>query len=881
MLENNTPPRWAIRFFEWFCNDHLSEAVLGDLLHLYDRRINTVGKWKADILFVWNVVQFIQPFALRKKNMSNLNNLTMYKNYFKVALRNMSAQKMYTAIKIGGFALGLATCIVIALFIRHELSYDNHYKNVNDIYRVYNEQTAPEAGKWTAFPAPFVPLLKSSFPEVELAARLIPYSWFNAGTNLVRKDDQVENTYEEGFAYADPELLEILEIPMVYGNRSSALSQPSTIVISKKKADKYFPGEDPTGKIIVLNDDKKISLTIGGVMEDFKPTSHLQFDFFITLSGKEFWQGEQTSWCCWNYNPYIKLRAGTDPVEFEKKMLSLKKVYIEYLIKEKNQSVDDVRKYYGFRLQPVKDVHLYSDGIGDIIPHGDIRYIWMFGGIAIFILALACINFVNLSTAKSANRAKEVGLRKVVGSHRSSLVNQFLSESILYSIVSFLLALGILSIGLPYFNQLAGKVIDVPWKEWWFLPGVIGASIIVGLVAGLYPSFYLSAFKPIDVLKGSVARGMKNSRLRSVMVVFQFTTSIVLIIGTFVIYQQMNYILTKKIGYDKEQVIMVQGVNTLGDQQRTFKDELLRLASVQNVTLTQYFPVAGTKRDMNQFWRDGKSQEEKSNGAQVWYVDEDYINTMGMKLVAGRNFQKDLASDSSAIIINQSMVKVFGFKQPLGERIMNWRTWTVIGVVEDFHFENMKDKIEPLCFVRGGWGNIAAIKLKTHKMEDAIQSITEVWKKFLPHQTIRYTFLDESYARMYDDVRRTGNIFASFAILAIIVACLGLFALSAFMVEQRNKEISIRLVLGASLQNIFRLLTDQFIKLVLISFLLSIPLAWYVMQRWLEDYEYKIEIGWQVFVVAGIVSVLIALLTVSYQSIRAALANPANNLRSE
>jgi putative ABC transport system permease protein len=326
---------------------------------------------------------------------------------------------------------------------------------------------------------------------------------------------------------------------------------------------------------------------------------------------------------------------------------------------------------------------------------------------------------------------------------------------------------------------------------------------------------------------------------------------------------------------------MIHGANTLDKQQQTFKDELLKLADVEDVTITQYLPVKGTKRDQNQFWRDGKSQEEKGVGAQAWWVDEDYIRTMGMKLVSGRNFRKDLASDSSAVIINQSMAKQLGFKNPLGERIMNWRSWHVIGVVEDFHFDDMKGKIGPLCFMRGNWGNIASVKITTSNMRDAIESITGVWNKFMPHQAIRYSFLDESYARMYDDVRRMGNIFASFAILAIIIACLGLFALSAFMVEQRNKEISIRLVLGASLQNIFHLLTDQFVKLVLISFVAAVPLSWYMMQTWLEDYEYRIEIGWEVFLISGILSVFIALLTVSYQSIRAALANPANSLRAE
>jgi putative ABC transport system permease protein len=802
----------------------------------------------------------------------------MYRSYFKIAWRNMSAQKMYTLIKIGGFALGLSTCIVIALFIQHELSYDKQYQDGKNIYRVYNEM---KEGKWTAFPAPFTGLLKENFPEIELAARLLPYNWYNAGNNLVRADNQTENIYEEGFVYADPELLEILEMPMIYGNRKTALNAPNTIVMTKRKAGKFFPDQDPVGKIIVLNDDPNTRYTIGGVIDDFLPTSHLQFDFYLTLKDKEFWEGEQTNWCCWNYNPYIKVKDGTNPAELEKKILSVKKVYLEYLMKEKSQFLEDERKYHIFRLQPVKDIHLYSEGIGDIIPHGDIRYIWMFGGIAIFILLLACINFVNLSTARSANRAREVGLRKVVGSYRSSLVHQFLGESILYSVISFVLALIILVIGLPYFNELAGKTIIVPWDAWWFFPVLAVSALIVGVIAGLYPSFYLSSFKPIDVLKGSIARGMKNSTTRSAMVVFQFTTSIVLIIGTAVIYKQMNFMLTAKIGYDKEQIIMVHGANTLDKQRQSFKDELLKLADVRNVTISGYLPIEGTKRDQNLFWREGKVQEEKGIGAQAWWVDEDYINTMGMKLVAGRGFQKEIASDSNAVIVNQSLVKEFGFENPIGQRIVNWRPWNIIGVVEDFNYDNLKGKIRPLVFLPGDNGSIASIKLSTNDMQNAIESITSVWKKFMPHQAIRYSFMDESYARMYDDVRRMGNIFASFATLAIIVACLGLFALSAFMVEQRNKEISIRLVLGASLQNIFRLLTDQFIRLVMISFVLAVPLSWYMMNVWLEDYEYKIKMGWEVFVMSGLLSVVIALLTVSYQSIRAALANPANSLRSE
>lgn len=392
---------------------------------------------------------------------------------------------------------------------------------------------------------------------------------------------------------------------------------------------------------------------------------------------------------------------------------------------------------------------------------------------------------------------------------------------------------------------------------------------------------YLSSFKPIDVLKGHVSRGSKSSKLRSFMVVFQFTTSIVLIIGTLVIYRQMNFILNTKIGYDKEQVILLQGTSTLGEKGLTFKNELREFSEVKGVTLTNYLPVEGTKRDQNQFWKDGKSKEEKSFGAQKWFVDGDYMQTMGMKLLEGRTFDPAIASDSQAIIINQAMARSFGFTKPLGERIQNWETYTIIGVVEDFHWASMKGEIRPLSFVRGNGGSIAAIKVHTSNMPELIESITAVWDKFMPHQPIRYTFLDDSYARMYADIQRMGYIFGSFSVLAICVACLGLFALSAFMVEQRNKEISIRLVLGASMKNIFRLLTQNFVRLVLISFVIAVPLAWYMMQKWLEDYAYRIDITWDVFALSGIISLSIALLTISYQAVRAALANPAVTLRAE
>lgn len=880
-MKQPQPPTWAVKFFQWFCNDHLADAVLGDMLELYQRRVIALGKWKAGLLFVCTVFQFIQPFALQRRSHNvHTNHLAMFRSYFIIAWRVMARQKMYTGIKIGGFALGLATCIVIALFIRHELSYDQHYKDKARIFRVYGEHLGPETERGTDFPAPIAQILKNDYPEVEKAARLIPNNWFDAGSNLIRREDQEENIYEEGFVYADPELLDILEIPMVYGSQAKALSQPNSLVISKRIADKYFPGVDPTGKTLILNDNKSSSYIIGGVMENFQATSHLQYDFLLTLTNKEFWPGEQTNWCCWNYNAYVKIRPDADAAALEKKLVHIRDAYfIDYLVKTGNQMVEDAKKNFFFRLQPVTGIHLWSEGIDDAVVRGDIRYVWLFGGIACFILLLACINFINLTTARSANRAKEVGLRKVVGSLRKHLVRQFMTESMVFSFISFVIAMTLVTVMLPYFNILAGKTLSIPWTDWWFAPILFASALVIGILAGAYPSLYLSAFRPVEVLKGAISRGSRNSKMRSVMVVFQFTTSIVLIIGTFIIYRQMNYILNTKIGYDKEQVILIQGANTL-EKQQAFKDELLKFSFVKGVTVSDYLPVE-SRRDQNIFWRDGKSKEEKGVSAQKWYVDEDYLATMGMKLLEGRNFNPEIASDSQAIIINQTMAREFSFKKPVGEMIMNWETYNVIGVVEDFNFESMKGNITPLCLVLGQGGSIISVKVNPSTMNTTTEAITGVWNKFMPHQPIRYSFLDEHYARMYADVQRVGYIFGSFAVLAIVVACLGLFALSAFMVEQRNKEITIRLVLGASLHSIFRLLTKNFVMHVLISFLVAAPLGWYVMQRWLENYAYRVDITWDIFAFSGILAIAIALMTVSYQSLRAAMANPANNLRSE
>lgn len=858
-------------------------------MEVYVKRIKKSGKQIADIRFVIDVLLLFRPSIIKPmEGYKNLNNYGMLKNYLKISWRSLLNQKMYSFIKIGGFAVGVAACLLIALFIKDELSYDKHYANHKQLYRVLGVITENgDINKGTAFPAPMAAALVEDFPEVKNAGRFNNSELFGAGASEVRAADAEDNAYDEGLVYFDQSLMDMLQLNFIYGNPQKALSQPGSMVITKRKADKYFPGENPVGKALVVNNKADRPYTIGGVVEDFKPTSHLKFDFLIGMAGLEFWKDEQKFWGASNYVTYIQVEDGTDPKILEEKLTRgiIDKYFIPMMIAG-GQSESEVKKFFvekkaHLELQPISEIHLFSEGVTDNLTYGDIRMVWLFGGIALFILLIAAINFINLSTAKSANRAKEVGLRKVVGSLRGSIINQFLSESVLFSVISFVGGLAIASIMLQYFNVISGKTVSIPWAAWWFIPVLIILSILVGIIAGIYPSFYLSSFKPIQVLKGKLTQGSKSSPLRSTLVIFQFTISIILLIGTLVIQKQMNFILNKKVGFDKEQVLLIQGTGILGNQVVAFADELRATSQVVEVSTGDYLPVRGSKRNGNGFWNEGRQNIDPTVSSQFWRVDPFYLNTLGIKLVEGRDFDRNLASDSNAIIINQKMAKELGGNM-LGKRITNYAgLWTVIGVVEDFHYESLREDIGPLGLVLGTETSVLAVKLKADGMHDNIESINQVWNKFAPHQPFRYSFLDDRYAAMYSDVQRMGKLFTSFAVLAIVVACLGLFALSAFMIEQRSKEISVRLILGASVNSVFQLLTWDFLKLVLVAFVIAAPVAWYLMTQWLKDYAYRTEIGWYVFVITGFVAVLIALLTISYQSLRAAWINPVKNLRSE
>jgi len=809
----------------------------------------------------------------------------MFKNYLKIALRQLRKQKFYSAIKIGGFALGIATCLLMTLYIRHETDFDRFYPNTDRIYRVYSHwHYRGKDDEGVAQQAPMAKALKNELPEVEASGRLMPYALFGgAGSNEVRPENKTQNTYEEGFAYMDQSLLDIFQLPMVYGDRTHALAEPNTMILSKRKAEKYFPGIDPVGKVFYLNDDKGHPYTVGGVFANLPANSHLQYDFFLTLTGKELWKDEQSTWMANNYDTYVLLRRDADAKQLDAKIDKvLKAHFLPALQGSGSPNVREIMDAVRMHLQPVQNIHL-DYYIEDSHSHGDRRFVWLFGAVAVFILALAVINFINLSTARSANRAKEVGLRKVVGSMRSGLIRQFLLESLVFSYFSFLLALGLAFALLPLFNRLAATQLQIPWTQWWLLPLLFLGATLVGLLAGLYPSFYLSRFRPVEVLKGRLSRGSHHSNLRSVLVVFQFTTSVMLIVATVVVYRQMQFIMNKKMGFDKDQVMLIQGTGTLDKQMKTFKNELLKLPGVRTVSLADFLPISGGKRNQNQTWISGHEKTDASLGAQHWWVDPDYIKTFGMKLVAGRMYSYDIASDSTAVVVNETLVKKLGLKDPVGKEIYTWYKQRIVGVVADFNFESVKQVIDPVVLHRGDWASVIAVKTKPHDLAATIQQIGTVWKSFLPQQEIRYNFLDESFAHMYADVKRTGDIFTSFALLAVIIACLGLFGLSAFMAEQRAKELGIRKVLGATVGQLTILLSKDFFRLILISIFIASPIAWWGMHKWLQDFAayYRIDIGLWTFAVAGAAVVLIAALTISFQALKAAVANPVDSLKSE
>jgi putative ABC transport system permease protein len=806
----------------------------------------------------------------------------MIRSYFRIAFRNLWRNKSFSAINISGLAIGIATCLLIMLFVTNELSYDRYNRKADRIVRVIVKGFIQgETLKEAFVMPPTAQTLKSDYPEVQEATRLR-----RAGAPRIIYG--AKSLKEENVAYVDSNFFQVFTLPFLKGDPQTALVQPNGVVVSQTVAKKYFGDEDPLGKILNFS-DWKTTCKVMGVMKDMPVNSHFHYGIFVSMAGLPESRG--TSWMNSEFYTYLVLPAGYDYRKLEAKLpTAVDKYMAPQLQQSMGMSLADFRKKgndVGLYLQPLTDIHLHSDLNFELEPSGDIRWVYIFGAIAFFMLAIAGINFVNLSTAGAARRAREVGIRKVLGSLKGELVRQFLMESIMITVIALVLSLTFVQLTLPLFNELAGKSLSLDLlSNPWLLPGLILFGIFVGILAGSYPAFFLSSFNPVTVLKGKFAAGKKNAGLRSGLVVFQFFISVTLIVCTIVVYQQLSYIQHKELGYNKDQVMVLPETGLLGKNAELFRSRLLQDPRVGNMSTSGYLPAGPSYNNTFIVYPDDNTSQLVKTLR--YYVDYQYIPTLGMHMVAGRNFSKEFGRDSISIILNETAARQLGWgMDALGHSITQSNNdgkpiaYRVIGIVKDFNFKSLHERISPLVMTLGDNSGAIIVKVKTKEIAPLLTSIKHQWAELVPGEPFSYSFMDDRFNDNYHIEQKIGSILAIFAGLTIFVACLGLFGLAMFTAQQRTKEIGIRKVIGASVTDLVGLLSRDFLKLVIIANLIAWPLAWFAMNKWLQDFAYHIEMSWWIFALAAVMTVLIALITVSFQAIKTALVNPVKSLKSE
>jgi putative ABC transport system permease protein len=810
----------------------------------------------------------------------------MFKHFINVAIRSVLRQKIYSLINVLGLAIGLAGSLLITLFIMHELSYDRFHENSDQVYRLcvrgkIGEQNMNMA--WTAMPT--AEAFNREFPEILAACRL------DINNNvLVRRGDKT--LIEDDMLWADSSFFNVFSFKLLSGSPDQVLQEPNTILLSEDMARKYFGNEDPVGQSLALFNDSTI-YRITGIVENCPENTHMDYSFIASFHSRE--DAGRTMWMSHNIQTYFLLGKDANVELLEEKMQPVMLKYVgpeieQFLGVQVDAWVEEGNSY-GMYLQPLADIHL-DPGVEHVFkPQHEKKYIYIFALVAIFILLIACINFMNLSTARSSGRAREVGMRKVLGSPRKMLTGQFLWESIFLSGFAMVGGLILVSLLLPAFNNMTGLELRVNYFDnYIIIPSLIVLVILVGLLAGSYPAFYLSSFRPVAVLSGKMATGMKTGWLRNVLVVMQFAISIGIIISTLVVGRQIRYMLDKDLGYHKEQMLVINRIGAIGVEHiQTFKQEIGRLPGV--VASANSTMIMGNTNNSNAYMIEGQPYENSPVLATNW-IDFDFARTYGMEVVQGRFLSPEIASDSTNVVVNEAAVRAFGMDDPLSLRLIQpGRTpeeriyHQIVGVVKDFHFESLHRKIDPYIFIHKDeemqWGGYLTVRLETEDLAATMDEIENIWKEFSHDQPFEYTFVDEDFARMYAEEERTGKIFGVFSILAILVACLGLLGLSSYSAELRTKEIGVRKVMGADVPAIVRLLSRETILLVLVSALISVPAAWYFMSNWLDSYAFRIKLGPGLFLLSFAAALLIALITVSFQSVNAALKNPAESLRYE
>ncbi|CAN5123131.1 ABC transporter permease [soil metagenome] len=791
----------------------------------------------------------------------------MLKNYIKIAFRNLLKHKGYSVINILGLAVGIAVCVLIFRYISHEMTYDAYHENADQIYRV----TLQMAERHIAVtPSVISPALQNNFPEVQSGVRILAAGNFRA--LVIRYEEKVFE--ESGFAYADSSLFDVFSYEFIAGDPATALTRPQTMILSRNMAQKLFDDEFPVGKTVATDSGMEYEVT--AIIENMPSNSHFQFDVIASMETVKNW-GElsDTELKGSQFYTYVVLQEDSSPMLLEQKL----NAYISEIFPNDYE--------YVLHLQPVTDIHLYSNLLAEIRPQGDIRYIWAASAIALLILIIACINYMNLATARSVRRSKEVGIRKVLGSQRNQLIGQFYGESAFLVGLAILFAVFIIELTFPWFNQMTAQTLTTGLDDPFLWILLLAVGMIVTFVAGSYPAIMLSGFTPASVLKGSGgAKG--KSGFRKVLVVFQFAISVFLIIGTLVIYQQVDFIQSKELGYKNDNVIALNAPNNIYSHFDSFRSELMHLQGIDNVTMASETPV-----DVNASWSIDIAGVEKVPNLVIMglLIHPDFNKTLDIPIIAGRDLRQEdyIAANREddpeyAYLLNETAVRTFNLKpeQIIGRSAeMSGRHGMIVGVVKDFHFAPLHRQIEPLVmFPEGGFSKLI-IGFTSKDIRQTLDQTKSVWESIFPGAPFKFTFLDQEYNALYHQEKQAGYIFTTFSILAIFVACLGLFGLASFMTEQRVKEIGVRKVLGASVSNIVGIFSLDFVKLVLIGFIIAVPITLFLMNRWLQNFAYRIDIHYSVIIAAGLITLFIALLTVSYHACKAASIKPVTTLKSD
>ena len=803
----------------------------------------------------------------------------MLRNYLTIAVRNLLRHKGYSAINVLGLAIGMASCVLILLYVQDELAYDQHHEKKDRIYRIAESATITGRSIEAAVTPPsWAPVLARDYPEIERYTRIKPPGsrW------LIRYEEN--RFYERYFIFADSSVFDIFTIPLVQGNPATALVEPHTVVVSESMAGKYFGDENPIGKVITGDD--LYEFTVTGIMRDMPRNSHFHFDFlasFATLAPNQLYYSDPDDIQNGGFNhdlyTYLLLREGATREEMESRF----RPFLDKYLGEVLQSAGIEANPY---LQPLTDIYLHSNIEAELRPNSDIRYVYIFTSLAVFILVIACVNFMNLSTARSARRAQEVGIRKVLGAQRIQLIRQFIGESVLLSLIALAIALGLVHLLLPQFNLLSGKDLVMDYGSAWLVPALAAITLLVGFAAGGYPAFLLSSFRPVAVLTGALKSGASHSVLRKVLITFQFSISILMMVGTAVVFSQLEFMKNKRLGFESEHLAVVRmpDENALRGY-GAYKNAVLQYPEILQVSTSSSVP--GAQTSLNLLTPEGMPPDQSPVFQTIW-GDFDFAETMKFELAAGRTFDTAFATDSSACLINETAARALGWEDAIDKTFRfagspeTAPSHRVIGVMRDFHQHSLRQPIEPLMILFNAPGPYMVIRMRGEDPRRGLEILQDQWRQTYPnHPAMEISFLDANLEQLYAAEQRLGNVFIAGAALSILIACLGLLGLSSYMAEQRTREIGIRKVLGATISNVIVLLSRDFTKLVLLAFVIGAPAGYLAMGAWLEDFPYRVDLGLGVFVLAGLVALVISWLTVGYQAFRAATANPADAVHGE